>query len=47
VPFINVRVSEGVFTADRRKDIGEVASGNWGVGGQPMHTSDVKALTGG
>jgi 4-oxalocrotonate tautomerase len=25
----------------------EVTSGDWGVGGQPMHTADAKALAGG
>ena len=25
----------------------EVASGDWGIGGQPMHTADVQALAAG
>jgi 4-oxalocrotonate tautomerase len=25
----------------------EVASGNWGIGGTPMHTADVRALAAG
>jgi 4-oxalocrotonate tautomerase len=71
VPLINVKLIEGVFTAEQRQDIvrrltdamveiegenlrpvtwcivEEVASGDWGVGGQPMHAADVKALAGG
>lgn len=68
MPFINVKVIEGVFTADQKHAIverltdamvavegeamrgvtwvvvEEVASGDWGIGGQCLTTSDVKAL---
>jgi 4-oxalocrotonate tautomerase len=68
MPFINVKVIEGVFSATQKQDIvrkvtdamveiegenirpvtwvvvEEVASGDWGVGGMPLHTADVKAL---
>jgi 4-oxalocrotonate tautomerase len=71
MPLINVKVIEGVFTAEQRQDIvrrltdamveiegeklrpstwciiEEVASGDWGVGGRPVRTADVKALAGG
>jgi len=71
MPLINVKVIEGVFTANQRQDmvrrltdamveiegehlrpvtwciVEEVTSGDWGVGGQPMHTADAKALAGG
>lgn len=68
MPFINVKVIEGVFTPDQKHDIvrkltdamveiegenmrpvtwcvvEEVASGDWGIGGQPLSTQDVQAL---
>jgi 4-oxalocrotonate tautomerase len=71
MPFVNVKVIEGVFSAAQKQDIvrkvtdamvevegenmrpvtwvvvEEVASGDWGIGGNPMHTSDVKALAAG
>jgi 4-oxalocrotonate tautomerase len=70
MPLINVKVIEGVFSAEQRQDIvrrltdamveiegenlrpvtwcivEEVTSGDWGIGGQPMHTADAKALAG-
>ena len=71
MPFVNVKVIEGVFSATQKQDIvqkvtdamvavegetmrpvtwvvvEEVASGDWGVGGTPLHTADVKALAAG
>lgn len=71
MPFINVKVIEGVFTPAQKQDIvrkvtdalvevegenmrqftwavvEEVASGDWGIGGTPLHTADVKALAAG
>jgi 4-oxalocrotonate tautomerase len=71
MPFVNVKVIEGVFSTAQKQDIvrkvtdamvevegenmrpvtwvvvEEVASGDWGIGGAPMHTSDVKALAAG
>jgi len=68
MPFINVKLIEGVFTADQKSEIvrrltdtmveiegenmrpvtwcviEEVASGDWGIAGQPMRTEDVLAL---
>lgn len=68
MPLINVKLIEGVFSADQKKDmvakltdtmvsiegenmrpvtwvlIEEVASGEWGIGGNAMTTADVKAL---
>jgi 4-oxalocrotonate tautomerase len=68
MPLINVKVLEGVFSAEQRQDIvrrltdamveiegenlrpvtwcivEEVTSGDWGIGGEPMHTDDAKAL---
>jgi 4-oxalocrotonate tautomerase len=68
MPFINVKLIEGVFTPDQKSEIvrrltdtmveiegekmrpitwcviEEVASGDWGIGGQPMRTEDVIAL---
>ncbi|WP_153505457.1 tautomerase family protein [Cumulibacter manganitolerans] len=68
MPFINVKVIEGVFTLEQKQDIvrkltdtmvqiegdnmrqvtwcvvEEVASGDWGIGGQPLTTADVQAL---
>ena len=68
MPFINVKLIEGVFTSEQKAEIvrrltdtlveiegenmrpvtwcviEEVASGDWGIAGQPMRTEDVKAL---
>jgi 4-oxalocrotonate tautomerase len=68
MPFVNVKVIEGVFTPDQKHAIverltdamvgiegeamrgvtwvvvEEVASGDWGIGGQCLSTADVKAL---
>lgn len=68
MPFINVKLIEGVFTPDQKAEIvrrltdamveiegenmrsvtwcviEEVASGDWGIAGQPMTTEDVIAL---
>ncbi|KRE32206.1 4-oxalocrotonate tautomerase [Mycobacterium sp. Soil538] len=68
MPFVNIKVIEGVFSAAQKQDIvrkvtdamveiegenmrpvtwvvvEEVASGDWGVGGTPLHTADVKAI---
>lgn len=71
MPFINVKIIEGVFSEKQKQDIvrkltdtmvtiegenmrqvtwvvvEEVKSGDWGIGGQPLTTSDVKALAAG
>jgi 4-oxalocrotonate tautomerase len=71
MPFVNVKVIEGVFSTDQKQDIvrkvtdamvavegenmrpvtwvvvEEVASGDWGVGGNPLYAADVKALAAG
>jgi 4-oxalocrotonate tautomerase len=71
MPFLNVRVIEGVFTSAQKQEmirkltdtmvsiegenmrsvtwvvIEEVKSGDWGIGGNPLTTSDVKALAAG
>ena len=71
MPFVNVKVIEGVFSPAQKQDIvrkvtdamvevegehmrpvtwvvvEEVASGDWGIGGNPTHTADVKALAAG
>jgi 4-oxalocrotonate tautomerase len=71
VPFINVKVIEGVFSETQKGDIvkglteamvgvegenmrpvtwvvvEEVKSGDWGIGGNPLTTADVKALAAG
>ncbi|WP_040339368.1 tautomerase family protein [Candidatus Blastococcus massiliensis] len=68
MPFINVKVIQGVFTPDQKHAIverltdamvaiegeamrgvtwvvvEEVASGDWGIGGTCLTTTDVKAL---
>ena len=68
MPFINVKLIEGVFTPDQKSEIvrrltdtmveiegenmrpvtwcviEEVASGDWGIAGQPMRTEDVLNL---
>lgn len=72
MPLIQVKVIEGVFNADQKREIvrkmtdamvsiegenmrqvttciiEEVKSGDWGIGGKPLTTGDVKTLaTGG
>ncbi len=71
MPFVNVKVIEGVFTEDQKREmvsrltdtmvaiegenmrqvtwvvVEEVKSGDWGIGGQALTTSDVKALAAG
>ncbi len=68
MPLINVKVIEGVFTPEQKKDIvrkltdtmvgiegeamrgvtwcvvEEVLSGDWGIGGTPLTTEDVRRL---
>lgn len=71
MPFVNVKVIEGVFTGAQKQEIvrrltdamvsiegenmrgvtwvvvEEVRSGDWGIGGQPLSTDDVKKLAAG
>ena len=71
MPFISVKVIEGVFDAAQKRQIvekltdamvaiegenmrpvtwcvvEEVRSGNWGIGGKPLTTADVKNLAAG
>jgi 4-oxalocrotonate tautomerase len=71
MPFVNVKLIEGVFDSDQKQEIitrltdtmvsiegenmrgvtwvviEEVASGEWGIGGQALSTADVKALAAG
>jgi 4-oxalocrotonate tautomerase len=71
VPLINVKLIEGVFSPDQKREIihkltdtmvsiegeamrgvtwvliEEVTSGEWGIGGQPLTTADVRALAAG
>ena len=71
MPFVNVKVIEGVFSSEQKQEmvrsltdamvsiegenmrpvtwvvIEEVKSGDWGIGGNPLSTSDVKALAAG
>jgi 4-oxalocrotonate tautomerase len=71
MPFLNVKLIEGVFTPAQKQDmirkltetmvaiegenmrpvtwvvIEEVKSGDWGIAGNPLSTSDVKALAAG
>lgn len=71
MPFLNVKLIEGVFTPTQKQDmirkltetmvtiegenmrpvtwvvIEEVKSGDWGIAGNPLTTSDVKALAAG
>ena len=71
MPFVNVKVIEGVFTPEEKQRmvrrltdtmveiegehmrpvtwvvVEEVASGDWGIGGNPLSTADVKALAAG
>ena len=71
MPFVNVKVIEGVFSPQQKQDmvrrltdtmveiegenmrpvtwcvVEEVASGSWGIAGNPLTTSDVRALAAG
>jgi 4-oxalocrotonate tautomerase len=71
MPLVNVKLIEGVFTAEQKQEmirkltdtmvsiegenmrsvtlvvIEEVKSGDWGIGGNPLTTKDVKALAAG
>ena len=71
MPFVNVKVIEGVFSEGQKKEmiekltdamvsiegenmrgvtwvvVEEVKSGDWGIGGKALTTSDVKALAAG
>jgi 4-oxalocrotonate tautomerase len=71
MPFVNVKVIEGVFSAEQKQDmvrrltdtmvaiegenmrpvtwvvVEEVKSGDWGIGGTPLTTVDVKTLAAG
>lgn len=71
MPFLNVKLIEGVFTPTQKQEmirkltetmvaiegenmrpvtwvvIEEVKSGDWGIAGNPLSTSDVKALAAG
>jgi 4-oxalocrotonate tautomerase len=71
VPLINVKLIQGVFSPDQKREIihrltdtmvsiegeamrgvtwvliEEVTSGDWGIGGQPLTTADVRALAAG
>ena len=71
MPFVNVKLIEGVFTGDQKQEsvrrltdtmvsiegenmrgvtwvvVEEVKSGDWGIGGQPLTTADVKKLAAG
>jgi 4-oxalocrotonate tautomerase len=71
MPFINVKLIEGVFDAAQKREIveklteamvsiegenmrpvtwcviEEVRSGDWGIGGNPLTTADVKSLAAG
>jgi 4-oxalocrotonate tautomerase len=71
MPFINVKLIEGVFDAEQKRQIverltdtmvgiegenmrevtwvvvEEVRSGDWGIGGKPLSTEDVRALAAG
>jgi 4-oxalocrotonate tautomerase len=71
MPFVNVKVMEGLFTPAQKQEmirkltdtmvsiegegmrsvtwvvVEEVKSGDWGIGGNPLTTNDVKALAAG
>ncbi|MBV9582826.1 MAG: 4-oxalocrotonate tautomerase family protein [Chloroflexi bacterium] len=71
MPLINVKLIEGVFSPDQKREIihkltdsmvsiegeamrgvtwvviEEVISGDWGIGGQPLTTADVRTLANG
>lgn len=68
MPFVNVKVIEGVFSPEQKQDmvrrltdtmveiegenmrpvtwvvVEEVKSGDWGIAGNPLSTTDVRAL---
>lgn len=71
MPLVNVKIIEGVFTAEQKQEmirkltdtmvsiegenmrsvtwvvVEEVKSGDWGIGGNPLSTQDVKNLAAG
>jgi 4-oxalocrotonate tautomerase len=71
MPLINVKIIEGVFSAEQKQEVirkltdamvsiegenmrgvtwcvvEEVKSGDWGIGGNPLTTADVKKLAAG
>jgi len=71
MPFVNVKIIEGVFTPEQKQEmirkltdtmvsiegenmrsvtwvvVEEVKSGDWGIGGNPLSTEDVKNLAAG
>jgi 4-oxalocrotonate tautomerase len=71
MPFVNVKLIEGVFSPEQKREmisdlteamvriegeamrevtfvvVDEIKSGDWGIGGRPMETADVKALAAG
>jgi 4-oxalocrotonate tautomerase len=71
MPFVNVKLIEGVFDTEQKREIverltdtmveiegenmrevtwvvvEEVQSGDWGIGGKPLSTEDVRALAAG
>jgi 4-oxalocrotonate tautomerase len=71
MPYVQVKVIEGVFTPEQKQDmivqltetmvgiegealrpvtcvtIDEIRSGDWGIGGKPLSTQDVKDLQAG
>ena len=71
MPFVNVKVIEGVFSSEQKQEmvrrltdamveiegenmrpvtwvvVEEVRSGDWGIGGSPLSTADVKGLAAG
>ncbi len=71
MPLVNVKVIEGVFTDEQKREmvarltdtmvaiegenmrpvtwvvVEEVRSGDWGIGGNPLTTADVRALAAG
>jgi 4-oxalocrotonate tautomerase len=56
MPLVNVKVIEGVFTPSQKQEmvrkltwvvVEEVKSGDWGIGGKPLSTGDVKSLAAG
>jgi 4-oxalocrotonate tautomerase len=47
MPFVNVKLIEGVFDAVTWVVVEEVRSGDWGIGGKALATEDVQALAAG
>ncbi len=71
MPFVNVKLIEGVFTPEQKQEmirkltdtmvsiegenmrsvtwvvVEEIKSGDWGIGGAPLSTEDVKNLAAG